>query len=190
MAASAPGRIAGETSDAELLARTGVGDADAFATLYDRYAGRTLGIAQRVLASRADAEEVVQEVFVQLWKAPERYDPRRGKLGTWLFVLARNRAVDRLRQRGGQPPGHPLQTHDDAPAADAETLVAEGQRRSAVLRALRKLPDPQRRAIELAYYGGLSQSEIAAAIHEPVGTVKSRMSRAMAFLREALEGSV
>ncbi|HVH05123.1 MAG TPA: sigma-70 family RNA polymerase sigma factor [Myxococcota bacterium] len=185
---SLPGRTSPAASDAELLAQVCAGDPDAFEALYDRYGSYALGVAHRVLSDRGEAEEVVQDVFVQLWKAPQRFDERRGKLSTWLFVLARNRAVDRLRRRGSRPQGEPPDARQAAGDPDAVSLLLQGERRQTVLDALLQLSTAQRETLELAFYRGLTQSEIAAETGEPLGTVKSRMSRAMAALRVALEG--
>jgi RNA polymerase sigma-70 factor (ECF subfamily) len=184
----APGPRSQDTPDAELLAHMSAGDPTAFEALYDRYASYALGVAQRVLGDRSEAEEVVQDVFVQLWKSPDRFDQRRGKLSTWLFVLARNRAVDRLRRRASRPQGEPPDARQAAGDPDAVSLLLDGERRQVVLDALLCLSTAQRETLELAFYRGLTQSEIAEATGEPLGTVKSRMSRAMAALRVALEG--
>jgi len=182
-------REAPEASDAELLARLERRDGSALARLYDRYAGCALAAAQRVLRDRADAEDVVQEVFLQLWHGRARYDERRGRFASWLFVLARNRAIDRVRQRRGRPsdPSDPAR-EPAAAGPDAEQRVLAGERERRVVEALAALPAGQRAAIELAFYRGLSHSEIAVELAEPIGTVKSRMHRAMAALREALGG--
>jgi RNA polymerase sigma-70 factor (ECF subfamily) len=174
--------------DAELLARLEARDPSALEQLYDRYAGYALAAAQRILRDRAEAEEVVQDVFLQLWRSRVRYDERRGRFRSWLFVLARNRALDRLRQRGSRPRGEPPTGREVAPGADAEQRVLAGERERRVLQALAALPAGQREAIELSFYRGLSHSEIALQLAEPIGTVKSRMHRAMLTLREILGG--
>jgi len=175
-------------SDAELLARMGKRETGALAALYDRHASHALGVAQRVLRDRAEAEEVVQDLFLQLWNTPARYDARRGKFTSWLFVMARNRALDRLRQRASRTRTHAQDAQEPTPSpASAETRLLDGERRRTVQSALASLPEGQRKALELSFYRGLSQSEIAAETGEPLGTVKSRMSRAMAALRQALE---
>jgi RNA polymerase sigma-70 factor, ECF subfamily len=176
-------------SDAELLARMGSRETAALAALYDRHASHALGVAHRVLRDRAEAEEVVQDLFLQLWNAPSRYDARRGKFTSWLFVMARNRALDRLRQRATRARTHAEEAHEPPPPASAESRLLDGERRRTVQGALAQLPESQRQAIELSFYRGLSQSEIARETGEPLGTVKSRMSRAMAALRQALEGA-
>ncbi len=175
-------------SDSELLARLGERDSSALGQLYDRHGRFALGVAHRLLGDRAEAEEVVQDVFLQLWHARIRYDERRGRFTSWLFVMARNRALDRLRRRASRPRGEPATGREVAHAPDAERLVLDGERQQKVLHALAQLPSAQREAIELSFYGGLSHSEIASRLAEPIGTVKSRMNRAMATLRASLGG--
>jgi RNA polymerase sigma-70 factor (ECF subfamily) len=184
----APDREATSPSDTELLARLGARDTSALEQLYDRHARHALGVAYRVLSDRAEAEEVVQDVFLQLWNARIRYDERRGKFTSWLFVMARNRAVDRLRRRSSRPRGEPATGREAAHAPDAERHVLDGERQRQVAHALSQLPSVQREAIELSFFGGLSHSEIARQLSEPIGTVKSRMNRAMATLRTTLGG--
>ena len=131
----------------------------------------------------------MQDVFLQLWNARVRYDERRGRFTSWLFVMARNRALDRLRQRGSRPQGDPPTGREGSGEPGAESQVLDGELRRSVLEALASLPPGQREAIELSFYRGLTQSEIARETGEALGTVKSRMSRAMATLRQALEGA-
>jgi RNA polymerase sigma-70 factor (ECF subfamily) len=182
----APDREATSPSDTELLARLGAQEASALEQLYDRHARYALGVAYRVLKDRAEAEEVVQDVFLQLWNARIRYDERRGKFTSWLFVMARNRALDRVRRRGSRPRGEPATEREIAHAPEAERHLLDGERQRKVLHALAQLPSVQREAIELSFYRGLSHSEIARQLAEPIGTVKSRMNRAMATLRTTL----
>lgn len=178
----------GETarlSDPELLERLGL-ETSALETLYDRHAGYALAIALRILGDRSEAEEVVQDVFLQLWNARLRYDERRGKFTTWLFTIARNRAVDRLRRRASRPAGDPELmaelTSDETPLGRA----IDGQQQRSVRAALAQLSPAQRHAIELCYFRGLTHSEIAHETGESIGTVKSRTSRALVALRDAL----
>jgi RNA polymerase sigma-70 factor (ECF subfamily) len=178
-----------EPSDVELLARMGTRETSALAQLYDRHAGRALGVAHRVLGDRGEAEEVVQDVFLQLWNAPARYDARRGKFTTWLVVMARSRALDRVRQRATRARAQAQDPRPGASAPSAESQVLAVEARRSVQAALASLPESQRQAIELSFYRGLSHSEIARETGEPLGTVKSRMSRAVAALRQALEGA-
>ena len=174
----------------ELVRRCANGDADALETLYDRYSSTVCALALRVCGNRGEAEEITQEVFWQLWKQATRFDPARGSLASWLFTMTRNRALDGLRARGsaGDAVARATQARDDdpPPAASPEVSSSEGERARAVRRALAELPPPQREALELAYYGGLSHSEIASRCGEPLGTIKSRIAQAVAKLRTAL----
>lgn len=179
----------GETarlSDPELLARLGSWESSALETLYERHAGYALAIALRILGDRSEAEEVVQDVFLQIWNARLRYDERRGKFTTWLFTIARNRSLDRLRRRASRPAGDPeLMSElvsDETPLGRA----IDGQQQRSVRAALAQLSPAQRLAIELSYFRGLSHSEIARETGESIGTVKSRTSRALVALRDAL----
>lgn len=174
-------------SDLPLLDRMDRGDADALAVLYDRYAPRVLGLTTRILGDADEAEDVLQEVFLQVWRAPRRFDPSRGALLTWLLVLARSRAIDRLRslrRRGWD-------RHVDVAAAalpsgqNVERDAEASQEGAAVRRALADLPAEQRRALELAYFDGYTQTEIAELTGAPLGTVKTRLRQGMMKLRDA-----
>jgi RNA polymerase sigma-70 factor (ECF subfamily) len=169
------------------------GDEQALAALYDRYAPVLLGLARRVVGDAAEAEEVLQEVFIHAWRRADRYDPGRSSVGTWLALIARSRAIDRLRSRRSAartaeaagreaPPGH------ESPRAAGAVLA--GERRARVAASLGGLPPEQREVIELAYFGGLSQSEIAGATGIPLGTVKTRTLLAMKKLRSALAAEI
>lgn len=174
-------------SDLPLLDRMDRGDADALAVLYDRYAPRVLGLTTRILGDADEAEDVLQEVFLQVWRAPRRFDPSRGALLTWLLVLARSRAIDRLRslRRRGRD------RHVDVAAAalpsgqNVERDAEASQEGAAVRRALADLPAEQRRALELAYFDGYTQTEIAELTGTPLGTVKTRLRQGMMKLRDA-----
>jgi RNA polymerase sigma-70 factor (ECF subfamily) len=163
-----------------LLRRLSGGDQSALGEFYDLYAGLVNGIALRVLRDATEAEDVVQEVFVQIWRQATRYDPVRGTPEAWICTMARTRALDRLRRRAArrEEPG------DAAPGTSARPRAEEAL---AVRQALDGLSADQRRALELAYYEGLTQSEIATRLNEPLGTVKTRIRSAMLRLREALE---
>lgn len=177
-----------------LLARVAGGDAEAFSQLYDRLAGVLFSIAVRILHDVHAAEDVVQEVFVQIWAKAGTYDARLGKPSTWAITLLRNKAIDRLRasQRG----------HRLAEAAAAEQLAGEtshnlshdlllGEETARLLRAaVAKLVPEQKQAIEMAFFSGLTHAEIAGALEAPLGTVKARIRRGMLELREALETHV
>jgi RNA polymerase sigma-70 factor, ECF subfamily len=177
--------------DAELLRAVARGDEAAFARVYDHYAPILLGLMLRILRSRPEAEDVLQEVFLQVWQQARSFDPARGRAFTWLATLARSRAIDRLRavdsreraaQRSvedGQPP-----TAESQRWADEEAIRAE---RAAVVRAaLAELPEEQRQVLVLAYLDGMSQSEIAAAKNQPLGTVKTRTRTGLKKLSDTL----
>ena len=174
--------------ESRLITRLAGGDAAAAAELYDRYAGQVLALARRILRNDSDAEEVVQDVFSQVWRTAGRYQSARGTLTAWLLVITRTRAIDRLRARQARP--------ETAPDAFPEELAAGGpsmperllsaEEAARVRDALVALPEAQRTALELAYYEGLTQSEIAARLSEPLGTVKTRIRTALATLRQRL----
>jgi RNA polymerase sigma-70 factor (ECF subfamily) len=176
--------------DRESLRRLAAGDARGAADLYDRHARAIYSLILRIVSDEAEAEDVVQEVFAQAWRQAARYDERRGAVGAWLLMMARSRAIDRLRALRARPerqvdPGDgsfelPAVTRDAA----AELVEAEQARR--VREALLGLPLVQRLAIELAYYEGLSQREIAERLEQPLGTVKTRIRLGLLKLREAL----
>jgi RNA polymerase sigma-70 factor (ECF subfamily) len=162
-----------------LLQAMAAGDHAVLGELYDRYAGLAYGLALRILRDAAEAQDVVQEVFVQVWRQAGRYDPARGTPEAWVCTIARTRALDRVRRRAArrEERSAPPAPSTRAPAAD-EAL--------AVRSALGSLPSEQREALELAYFEGLTQSEIARRLGEPLGTVKSRIRTGMMRLREAL----
>ena len=178
------------SDERELVQKCSNGDTAALETLYDRYSSTVCALALRVCGNRAEAEEITQEVFWQLWKQATRFDPARGSLASWLFTMTRNRALDGLRARGsaGDAVARAAQASTDDPPSSTtpEGSSSEGERARAVRRALGELPTPQREALELAYYAGLSHSEIAAKTGEPLGTIKSRIAQAVAKLRSAL----
>ena len=171
--------------DAPLLDRIARGDADALALLYDRYAPRVLGLTTRILGDPDEAEDVLQEVFLQVWRAP-RFDPSRGAVLTWLLVLARSRAIDRLRslRRRGRDRQVDVAAADLPSGQDVERDAGSAQEGSAVRRALADLPAEQRRALELAYFDGYTQTEIAELTGAPLGTVKTRLRQGMMKLRD------
>ncbi len=177
--------------DREAVKQLAGGDHAAIAELYDRHARLLYSLAFRIVRGQADAEDVLQEVFAQVWRQAARYDTSRGTVIGWLVTLTRSRAIDRLRRGRLQP-----QTLDDESAAQAVPDVAAGadvqlvtsEQASQVRAALEALPDAQRVPLELAYYEGLTQSEIAGRLAVPLGTVKTRMRQALLRLREALAG--
>ena len=176
-----------EPDDAELLERTGGGDRDAFELLYQRYARSVFGLALRRLGDRERAEEAVQETFAAVWRSARTFDRRRGAGGSWLFAVARNAVSDRRRGRY-EPPAEPADrpSAEAGPAERAESSWLAWR----VHRALAELPEHERPLLELAYWGGLSQSEIAEFLGVPLGTVKTRTRSALARLADALEGEL
>jgi RNA polymerase sigma-70 factor, ECF subfamily len=180
--------------DGELVARAARGDERAIGQLYDRYGGVLYAVAYRIVGQRADAEEVVLEAFAQAWRDAARFETARGSVAGWLTMIARSRALDLARSRSrreritasaaaDRPNTSPAMGEfrpDPAKALDHE------ERRRQVRQALETLSPPQRQAIELAYFDGLSQSEIAERLQEPLGTVKTRVRLGMQKLRECL----
>ena len=176
-----------EPDDAELLERTGDGDREAFELLYQRYARPVFGLALRRLGDRDRAEEAVQETFAAVWRSARTFDRSRGGGGSWLFAVARNAVSDRRRGRYEPPAEPPDQPSAEAgPAERAETSWLAWR----VHRALAELPEHERPLLELAYWGEMSQSEIADFLGIPLGTVKTRTRSALARLADALEGEL
>ncbi len=178
---------AGEPADhvAELLSLVAHGDKTAFTRLYDALSPRVFGLIVRVLVDRAQSEEVLQEVFLEIWQSASRFSPKKGKGRTWVLTMAHRRAVDRVRaaqasyDRDARAGVRDIAVAFDGVAEDVE-LRWEGKR---VVDALRQLPENQREALTLAYYGGYSQSQISALTGAPIGTVKSRMRDGLSRLR-------
>lgn len=171
----------------------------AFVVLYDRYADLVYSASLRVLADTQLAEDATQDVFVRLWRRPEAFIAGRGRFISWLMSVVRNRAVDELRARGRRRRRESTtgtEGDDDllasVPGRDDDPLAtaAAHEEQLLVRRALTGLPADQRTALELAYFGGMTQQEIAAALHEPLGTVKTRIRLGMQKLRRALYGQV
>jgi RNA polymerase sigma-70 factor (ECF subfamily) len=175
--------------DRALVAAVAAQQQDALERLYDRYQAMVYHLALKVLNRRESAEEVVYEVFWQVWREAGRYDARRGSVGAWLATLARSRAIDAFRAGRGERPGEEdVTAHAIAadPKEGPEETVELGQRASLVRAALDSLPPDQRTALELAFFRGLSHSEIAEHLAEPLGTVKTRIRSAMLRLHDRL----
>ncbi len=176
---------------AALIARMAQGDREAFGRFYDAFAGAAFGLIRRVLRNPAAAEDVLQEVFWQVWREAARYDPRRGSPEAWLIMRAKTRAIDRLRSIRRRdktfvaPVDEALARRDD-PATPNPGVAAE--ERGLVHTALGQLPPAQRRVIELAFFEELTQTEIAARLGEPLGTVKTRARLGLERLRGILKG--
>lgn len=177
--------------DAQLLRKTARGDNASLAELHQRYSGVLLATAFRVLNNVRDAEEVVQEAFVQIWEKASVYDERRGKPLTWAMTLTRNKAIDRLRRVQRRNRLHDnieqeAQIWDRISEHNSADEAVSHETRAIVRSAVIQLSDAQRRAIELAFFGGLTQHEIAEKLDEPLGTVKARIRRGMMRLRQIL----
>ena len=178
-----------ELTDEEVLARVARADELALAELYDRFGRVAYGLAYRMLRDAALAEDAVQDAFLAVWRTAVSFDARRGRASTWILTLVHRRAVDVVR-REDRRRAQPL---DEVPAASVEATdetAAVREQRRAVQGALAQLRPDQRQALELAYYGGLSQSELAERLGIPLGTVKSRMFAALSELRELLGDDV
>jgi RNA polymerase sigma-70 factor (ECF subfamily) len=172
-----------------LIGRCAQGDQTALAALYDTTAAQVNGLALRILSDREAAEEVTADVYLQVWRTAGSYDPERGVPLAWILTLARSRAIDRLRSASNQRRRtEPLERADCMASVDAgpEEATAGTQRRRVVLGALARLSPEQRQAIELAFYRGLSHSEIATELEEPLGTIKTRIRLGMMRLRDTL----
>jgi RNA polymerase sigma-70 factor (ECF subfamily) len=169
--------------------RVAGGDPAALAELYDRYADLLYSLALRIVGSSSDAEEVLQDAWLQAWRSARSYDPARGAVGAWLVTITRTRALDRLRSVGSRRRGEAAASVDavaepPAPALDPATGYARRALRTSVATAITALAPQQRQVVELAYFEGLSQSEIASRLGAPLGTIKSWTRQALLKLRE------
>lgn len=173
------------------MAQVAAGDSLALGTLYDRYAASVYALGLRILNDRQQAEELVQETFLRVWRQAASYRGERGAPATWILGIARNLTIDELRRRGARPQpsdGDPeaqlalIASGEDDPAEQADARL----RHEMVARALSQLPPEQREALELAYFNGLSQSEIAARLGAPLGTIKTRMRLGLRRLKGLL----
>lgn len=189
----APPQQAASTIDPKLLSRVVKGDQQAFNQLYDQSSPLLYSLALRILGTREEAAELLQEVYLEVWRKVVRYDVGRGTPIAWLITLTRSRAIDHLRARGSRAHPQPSAPVDGAPAAQItdqkpgpSEAPADQEFRSLVSGALTGLPLAQQQAIELAYYEGLSHTEIAARLNQPMGTVKTRIKLGMSKLRESL----
>jgi RNA polymerase sigma-70 factor, ECF subfamily len=182
-----PAAVTAEATDGELLVRVADRDRVAFEILYGRYVRSVFGLALRRLRDRQRAEDAVQETFTAVWRSAASYRPERGPAAPWLYAVARNAIVDRMRARN-EPPADPpdLASSDPGPSERAESSFVAWR----VHRALDDLPAKEREVVELAYWSGLSQSEVAEYLHIPLGTVKTRTRSALARLADVLEGEL
>jgi RNA polymerase sigma-70 factor (ECF subfamily) len=172
------------------VSRMAQGNEPALASLYDASSRLVYGLALRILGEPGAAEEVTLDVYLQAWRQANRFDPARGRVSTWLMTMARSRAIDKLRARPQElSQGETLEaiaeTQSESPGPEQSAVVAQQQ--AQVRKALAALSSEQRHAIELAFFSGLSQSEIALKLNEPLGTIKTRIRNGMLKLRELLQ---
>ena len=178
-----------QESDVLLLKAIAARDEAALAQLYDRYDRILFGLLMRILNNREEAEDVLQETFLQVWRKAADFDESRGRPFTWLVTLARSRGIDRLRTLASRERIAEAGAREvSEEISDAATDAFKSEQRGLVSDALAKLPDEQKRPIMLAYFDGLTQSEIATRLGAPLGTVKTRMRTGMIRLRELLAG--
>ena len=178
--------------DTDLLARIVQSDAGALDLLYERYSRVVYSLALRMLRSAELAEDIVQETFWRIWRRSATFEGRRGSVASWILGIAHNLSVDELRRQRARPslvrdtPGEPILSAIVDVSADVDDLALLNERRRQILKALEQIPADQRLAIELAYFGGLSQSEIAEHLQSPIGTIKTRIRNGLRRLREVL----
>ncbi|MDH3745952.1 MAG: sigma-70 family RNA polymerase sigma factor [Acidobacteriota bacterium] len=177
----------------QLLERLVAGEPEALSELYDRYSGMLLGLSYKILHDASDAEEVLQEVFLQVWRQASRYDSSKSSISTWLVLITRSRSIDRLRSRKVVDKTVTA-AHVENPRTHASPEGVEDvltiERRNRLLDELRRLPQEQREVLELSFYRGLTQREIAQSTDTPLGTVKTRTLLAMKKLRQALQEDI
>jgi len=189
MTASLDKALDSPEADSALMARVEGRDAEALGILYDRHAGRLMGLAQRILGDTGEAEEILQEVFLYVWKASATFDPARGPVLAWLLVATRSRSIDRLRSRRPGKSGVTVGLEEAPETASREDVEADAAGREWETRcraAIGELPEDQRRALELAYFEGLTHQEIAERTATPLGTVKTRVRLGLMKLRERI----
>lgn len=182
-------RVSGVVEDQDAVRRMQAGDPSGLEALYDRYATLVFSQALRILRDTPEAEDVTQEVFARVWVDAARFDPGRGAVGAWLIVIARSRALDRLRRRksrGGITTSPDALSDMPDPSPNAERLAASAEQVRAAHGAMADLPADQRTMLELAYFEGLTQSEIADRTGAPLGTVKTRIRAGLQRLRDAV----
>jgi RNA polymerase sigma-70 factor, ECF subfamily len=193
MTADTQKNVAGQGPDAALIERIRSGDRAAFMAFYDRFSPLLFSVAARVLGDRKEAEDVLQEVMLVIWKKAGEYDPELGSESSWAVALTRNKALDRLRARTRRLrliEEVALMAEESEPSSTPSVNeILHGRERAGLLHtAMQDLPKDQRTAIELAFFTGLSQSDIAQRLQQPLGTIKARIRRGMLRLREQLGG--
>jgi RNA polymerase sigma-70 factor (ECF subfamily) len=190
---AAAGRDLKSLDDKEVVQAIVERRSDAVAELYNRFSSVLLALAQRILGDRSDAEEILQETFLQVWRQADRYDPKRSSVSTWLVLIARSRSIDRVRSRRVKQKTQVaaqrerLETH--ASPTGVHSVLNEEQRKR-LQDELGRLPAEQRQVLEMAFYQGMTQSEIARQTEIPLGTVKTRTLLAMKKLRKALQEEI
>jgi RNA polymerase sigma-70 factor (ECF subfamily) len=187
--------ISSSDPDINLVQRITHKDADALSSLYDRYSRLVFSVALKILGSQEEAEEVTQDVFVQVWHKAETYNADQGKLITWISTIARNRAIDQYRRSTVRPEGSAISwddcCDDSADGSDGiETNVMDGHRRRQIQEAIQGLPEDQRQALSLAFFRGMTHQEIADELDQPLGTVKTRIRLALFKLRSLISGDL
>jgi RNA polymerase sigma-70 factor, ECF subfamily len=178
--------------DSELLRQVAAGDRAAFGEFYDRYSTLMFSIASKILNNSSEAEDVLQETFMQIWEKAAKFDPKLGKASSWVAILVRNKAIDRIRASQRRTRLAEEAGMESVIAADVSETTNEtvhGHEKAKLIQsAIVELPAEQRRAIELAFFSGLTQNEISEKLHEPLGTIKARIRRGLLKLRDQLEG--
>jgi RNA polymerase sigma-70 factor (ECF subfamily) len=178
--------------DVELMRQIAAGDRAAFGEFYDRHSTLMFSVASKILNGAGEAEDVLQEVFAQIWEKAGRFDPKLGKASSWAAILVRNKAIDRIRAsqrrtRLAEEAG--VEQSIAAEVSDSANETIHGHEKAKLIQsAIVELPAEQRRAIELAYFSGLTQDEISKKLNEPLGTIKARIRRGLLKLRDQLEG--
>jgi RNA polymerase sigma-70 factor (ECF subfamily) len=184
--ADLPEQLDAGVADLALIRRIVDRDEAALAALYDRYGGLVFSVASRILKDALAAEEILQDIFLHLWGSASRFDPARGSLAGWLSVTTRNRSIDRLRRRTPESDAAAL-PQDVALPYNLEDSVLRGRLLAKIRGVMDRLPNEQRSLVDLAFFEGLTHSELASRTGEPLGTVKSRLRAAIAFLKKELE---
>jgi RNA polymerase sigma-70 factor, ECF subfamily len=178
--------------DIELLRQIAAGDRTSFAEFYDRHSALMFSVACKILNDSNEAEDVLQEAFMQIWEKAAKFDPKLGRASSWAVILVRNKAIDRIRasqrrtrlaEQAGEEQGSAARVDDTTNEA-----IYGHEKANLIQTAIVELPAEQRRAIELAYFSGLTQDEISKKLNEPLGTIKARIRRGLLKLRDQLEG--
>jgi len=189
MSGGMPDRSRADEADRDLIRRIASKDSKALDAFYERYNRLAFSLVLRIVGTREDAEDVLLEVFWQVWQQAARYDASRGKPIAWLLTIARTRAIDCLRSSGRQSmfADNPIDNREPPPAGPQPDPFVQADTREAVVGALKSLPAEQRIPLEMAYYSGMSHTEIAKTLDQPLGTVKDRIRNGMMHLRKRLK---